>query len=81
MDRRTEILRHMLGMDGREPGYRNHFAADPGGPDDVQLRAMEDSGLVHFGLHYPGQLNLYHATAAGCRLVGLPEPRITEILS
>lgn len=63
-------LRRMLGMDCHRSlwGYRNWFAPMTG--DDVEsMFRLENAGLVFIGIYY-------HATIAGCRLVGLTATEI-----
>lgn len=69
--RETQKLRHMLGVTSRTPnGYRNYFVA---GGDDVPLMAqMVESGLVEPG-HASGRFQVFHATLAGAKAVGLQE--------
>ncbi len=79
-EKQMHILRHMLGVDSNRPpnrwGFRNHFVADPDGPDDKQLQTMLANGLVERGQDISGG-RCYHATDAGCELVGLSPDRIT----
>lgn len=70
---RVELLRHALGADSPTPGYRNHFAATPGSDDDRCWATMVLEGLALL-VREPCDLysyNIYAATEAGRKLVGL----------
>lgn len=84
-----KLLRHMLGVNDGKPkskwGFRNYFAAGSG-----QLAAMEilvSQGLVRKGAdsssvkHLTGGLTYFHATKAGCEIVGLNKSATTRALN
>lgn len=69
-EKHIHVLRHALGADSREPGYRNYF--DPGG-DDVQLcRELAGAGLMEPYMARSGD-ELYRATKAGIAAVLRPK--------
>lgn len=73
-EKERKLLRHMLGCDGRQPGYRNRFCASVNSPDWLRLKAMEARGLVTAGVLINKRRDQYfHATALGCELVGVQE--------
>lgn len=79
-------LRRMLGMDSHRSlwGYRNRFA--PGPNDIASMERLEEAGLVmKGGVYKPAldpaeQAHFYHATLAGCRLVGLTATEIKRAM-
>ncbi len=66
-------LKHMLGADSRyrknQWGFRNHFCASIGTPDDIELAEMEINGLVKSGNRSKEQV-FYFATKAGAEAIG-----------
>ena len=52
----VHVLRHALGADSADPGYRNHF--QPGGADVNLCRELRDMGLMtsrNFGREMGGE--------------------------
>lgn len=74
--RKLNLLRHALGMEGLTPGYRNHFAAEPGSEDDVVWAAMVTDGLAVKTREPSAFLpyRYYAASKAGKEAVGCPPP-------
>jgi hypothetical protein len=67
--RDLDNLRHMLGADSNEPGYRNHFTHEPDHAGMLRLMAL---GWVWIPRPpAPGELVTFVATEAGCRAAGL----------
>ncbi|MHB2015354.1 MAG: hypothetical protein ACYCW6_00240 [Candidatus Xenobia bacterium] len=69
-----QILLHALGADSENPGFRNHFVADPGGPDWEDLMALVEAGLMRqrsYPLNEVGRSYCFHVTSAGQDLVGI----------
>lgn len=75
-----ELLRHALGMSKHtsQRGWRNYFAAEPATPDYQAWEALEAANLARRGGQIPGGLVYFHATPAGCRLVGLSVKEIAD---
>lgn len=77
-------LRHMLGAEeGWHPkrhwGYRNFWCASIGGKDYADLMEMAGKGLVIKG--HSGEKTVYfHATEAGCKLIGLTQAQIARAM-
>lgn len=65
-----DMMRHALGADGRAPGYRNHYAAEP---DDAEINVLVELGLMRRGYDIPGGLRYFHVTEAGQEMVGIKE--------
>jgi hypothetical protein len=76
-------LKHMLGAESHIPrrdwGYRNHFAASLGGPDEESFKKMERMGLVTRGRNTES-LIFFHATEVGCMAAGLDSRQIKRAL-
>ena len=64
-------LRHTLGADSRSPGFRNYYAADPGGKDEESFRWLEAAGLAQRGIVSANGLQHWHATDLACALLGI----------
>ena len=67
------VMRHALGADSRSPGFRNHYAAEPGDPE---LEAMVEKGLMFRGRAFPedmGGLAYYHVTDEWREALGIPK--------
>ena len=75
-------LRHMAGADQRYSramwGFRNHFCA--GGEDMMSMLRMERLGLVIRGKKMQ-DLQFFHATEAGLKLIGFDSKQIEKALS
>lgn len=79
-EQQEKKLRHMLGAEpGRyrknEWGFRNHYAASPGGSDYAELKTLETEGLVTQG-RVSETLVFFHATEMGCRAIGMVKKQI-----
>ncbi len=81
--RDINCLRHMLGVNENRHknqwGLRNHFAATPEGDDYDSMQRLETHGYVVQGRSRYGMV-FYHATRAGCVLVGLNQRQIENAL-
>lgn len=67
-----DVLRHMLGADSAEAGFRNHYCADVGGHAIRILQQMAKHDLVRAGrVINNGRAQYFHATTFGARLVGI----------
>lgn len=66
-----KLMRHALGMDGRNPFYRNYFAASPGFEDDEHWQRLKSIGLAYLRMEsndtFPCQT--YGVTEEGKRLI------------
>jgi hypothetical protein len=75
-DSQNQKLQHMLGADSRykkkQWGFRNHFCATVGTPDDIELIEMEKNGLVKSGNRIEDRV-FYFATKAGAKAVGFKQ--------
>jgi hypothetical protein len=74
------LMRHALGMDSKTPGFRNHFAADPGSDDDLAWMVLAGEGLAVV-IRDPGDLfplRFYAVTKEGKAAVGLDEALVGE---
>jgi|GEM_PF-2010122 len=60
--REVDMMGHALGW---PKGYRNWYAADPGGPDDVVWASLVERGLASGPLPGPSTLHYYAVTDAG----------------
>ena len=73
-------LRHMLGARTtdkvRDWGFRNYFNC---GPDSSDYPSLER--LLALGLVRRGHRDYYHATALGCKIVGLNEKQTRRALN
>lgn len=72
-DKQRQLLQHMLGADSRyrkkQWGFRNHFCASIGSPDDDILIELNQSDLVSPGIKTE-TLVFYHATQLGAEAIG-----------
>lgn len=74
--RQIELLQHTLGAGPRKRksrwGYRNHFCAGVGSPEQAAFEEMVTSGLAERGGKINGETSQYYrATVEGCKLAGL----------
>ena len=65
--KQLELMQHALGYFRESPpGWRNHFCATAGSPDDLAWRGLCDLGLAEAGRPInDGGMNVYHVTEAG----------------
>jgi hypothetical protein len=72
-EKQKVILQHMLGADSRykkkQWGFRNHFCASIGSPDDELLIELEKLKLVCSGNRSKDQA-YYFATKSGAEAIG-----------
>jgi hypothetical protein len=77
----VNILMHMLGAQGKQPGYRNRYVVVLGGEAHALLLDMEDAGLVEAGLRINGGKDQYFfANRAGCEYIGLSQAATARAL-
>jgi hypothetical protein len=66
--KQIKLMRHACGMDSKSPGFRNHYAAEPGSDDDKAWAGMVRSGFAAVGREpVPGNspLRIYIVTEKG----------------
>lgn len=71
-DHERGCISHALGLNRNRVPFRNHFAAEPGSPDDDVFVELERRGLARlfskpFGIV---TCNTWRVTAAGVRAIG-----------
>ena len=68
-DRALEIMRHTLGADSRNPGYRNYYCASEG---DELLEGMVAKGyMLRGGTINGGRDRYYSVTPQWCKVLGI----------
>jgi len=74
-------LVHMVGglAPKKDWGYRNFYAARKDGSEVAEFRQLVSEGLVTEGRE-SGNIIFFHATEAGCRVVGLTDEQIKKAL-
>ena len=86
LDRERELMRHALGCwdgSGRHAldGYRNHFVAIAGSPNDLAWQSLvtrELATVSPFPFNEAEPTNIYRATREGARLAGLSAAAIVR---
>jgi hypothetical protein len=80
-DSQKQKLQHMLGADDRykknQWGFRNHYCATFGTPDDIELSEMEKNGLVKSGNRIEDRV-FYFATKAGAEAIGFKKYQLRK---
>lgn len=71
-DEQVRILRHSLGADSRQPGYRNNFATHSATPDYSQILGLIDQGLMEVS-YESNTMTYFRVTARGQELIGVKE--------
>lgn len=84
-DEQRELLRHTLGVrpdvKPRDYGYRNRLQASVGGDTYDELNQLVALGLMVTGeLANEGKYQWFHATEAGCRVIGLNDTQIANAM-
>ena len=81
-DRQTEVLKHAVGFDSRQPGFRNHFCAAIGNDEDYSTcLELEQLGLMEAGLKINGGTCQYFlVNRAGGEAIGLGKAAMTRLM-
>lgn len=80
-DRQTEILKHAVGFDSRQPGFRNHFCVAIENYEYYSTcLELERLGLMEAGVKINGGTCQYFlANRAGGEAIGLSKEAMTRL--
>lgn len=80
--RQLEILKHSVGFDSRQPGFRNHFCAAIGNDEDYETcRELERMGLMEAGMKINGGTCQYFlVNRAGGEAIGLSKAAMKRLM-
>lgn len=80
--RQMNILTHMLGVGDHVPkkqwGYRNHYCARAGSPEEAELMELVGLDLVEKGAERLTS-TYFHCTELGCKAAGLSKAAILRV--